>query len=221
MKQFRIRASACGTFMTNDRSGKAMGETAKTACEIWVKEQIYGRRKEISTKYMEKGIIMEDDAIDLLASEYDLGFVLKNEKYYENEFIHGTPDIVLSDKIIDVKCSYDCFSFPLFEKQIPTKAYYYQLQCYMHLTGLKQAWLAYMLMDTPTNIIEREARNYAYNNGFDEVDDEMMQSFIARMTYGNIPTDKRIKLYEIDYDADVIKAIYNRVEQCREYIATL
>jgi hypothetical protein len=36
----------------------------------------------------------------------------------------GTPDVILEDKIIDIKNSVDCFTFPLNEKELKNKAYW-------------------------------------------------------------------------------------------------
>ena len=221
MKQFKIRASACGQIMTNDRSGKSMGQTAKTYLETWVKEQLYGRRQEIQTKQMEKGIIVEDDSIDFVADYLGFGMLLKNEQHYVNDFMTGTPDIIMRDLIIDVKNSWDCFSFPLFVKNIPTKDYYWQAQVYMALTETKQYKLIYTLMDTPPNIIEREAYWYAKNNGYEELDEDIMNEFIEKHTYSNLPDNLRIKIYDIQRDDNAIKSIENRVIECRTYINEL
>jgi hypothetical protein len=50
MKDFKIRASQCGQIMTNPRAKKdieagVLSQTAKTYCEIWLKEQLYSEQK--------------------------------------------------------------------------------------------------------------------------------------------------------------------------------
>lgn len=198
LKTFKIRCSEIGIIMTNPRSkSETLSDTTKGYCEDWIKEQVYGVRKSIKSKYLEKGVSVEDLAIDYYAEEMGLGFVLKNEEYFENEFMHGTPDLILPDLVIDMKSSWDCFTFPLFETE-PDKKYVAQLQGYMHLTGRNKARLVYTLQNTPDDLV------------WDEPVD-----------YSNISSKYRIKEFEIDYDPEFIEQVRNRVIECREYIQSL
>jgi len=56
---------------------KELSETSKTYAENWLKEAIYGVRKEIKSKYLTKGLTLEDEAIDTAINWLDLPFVLK------------------------------------------------------------------------------------------------------------------------------------------------
>lgn len=221
--QFKIRCSAIGQIMTNDRSGKAMGKTSMGYCEQWVKEQLYARKKEFSSKYTQKGNENEDNGIDMIAEHLDIGMLFKNEKHYENESITGTPDVVLKDLVIDLKSSWDCFTFPLLSDEIPNSDYDWQLQGYMELTGTTKAKLIYALTDTPLHLIEKEAYFYAKNNGYDtlEIESEIYEKFAKQMTYPDIPNRYRIKVYDIAYDAAKVSQIYSRVAECRKHIETL
>ena len=60
MKEFKIRCSAIGQIMTDGRAKRTMGKTAESYLKLWALEQVFNRKKMISTKYMEKGNIMED-----------------------------------------------------------------------------------------------------------------------------------------------------------------
>ena len=218
MKPFKIRASACGQIMTNDRSGKGMGKTAKEYCETWLKEQIYGRRKQIDSKFMTKGTLQEDDAIDLVAEQLGLGLILKNDKYFSNVYCTGTPDVILPGMIIDVKCSWDCFTFPVFQDAID-KSYYLQGQVYMWLTGREHYKLCYCLMDTPQHLIEREARYRSADTGEDY--DDLLPQLIKHHSYSDVDARYRLRVFDFGYDQSVIEQIIERVGQCREYIETL
>ena len=67
---FKIRASSAGKLMTNPKNKtETLSETTKTYLEEYLKEQIYGVRKEIDSKYITKGIELEDDAIDFVINE--------------------------------------------------------------------------------------------------------------------------------------------------------
>lgn len=195
-------------------------EGAKTYCEQWVKEQIYSRKKEFSSKYTEKGLTVEDEAINLAADRFGWGMVSKNTKHYSNEFIEGTPDLVLADLVPDIKNSWDCFTFPLFETKI-NKDYWLQLQGYMRLTGKANAALIYCLMDAPETLVEAEARRMSFKAGFSEVDADFYDEVKLSMTYSNQPVDLRIKRFDVERDDKTIQMIEDRVVMCREHIATL
>jgi hypothetical protein len=219
MKEFKIRASACGEIMTNARSKtETLSKTAQTYCQTWVKEQLYDRQKRVVSKYMDKGNIVEDNAIDLYAEIVGLPILLKNEQYFEDNFMSGTPDIILQDKVVDVKSSWDCFTFPLFDPDPPDN-YFYQGQVYMHLTGIHRFHLAYCLIDTPEHLIEQEAYSHCRRTG--ESFEEVIDDFTDNMTYSGLENDLRIKVYSFEYDAAVIERIRDRVIECRKYIETL
>jgi hypothetical protein len=196
MKLFKARASSSGKLMTKPRSkSEVLSKTTKSYLEEWTKEQIYGVRKNIQSKYLTKGNEVEDDAINYASAEKGWLFAEKNEEYFEDEYFCGTPDVILEDKIIDIKSSWDCFSFPLFYNGIPNKDYYYQLQTYMHLTGKHKAQLVYVLMNTPEELTFEENHDYT-----------------------EINSKYRIKTFDIEYDEEVMQEMKLKVEQSREYI---
>lgn len=204
--------------LIHKRDNPVLPKTAKSYCEKWVKEQLYQRRKYLSNKYLDKGIYAEDDAIDYAAEVYKWPWTTKNEKYFENEYLQGTPDIILKNQVIDIKCSWDCFTFPLFETETPNEEYFWQLQGYMILTRKEHSSLVYCLMDAPANIIESEARVRAKNQGFEELEQSVYEEVEAEMTYSNLPDELRIKKFPISLLPDADKQIKQRVEMCREYI---
>ncbi len=175
-----------------------LSDTAKNYVFDYLKEHIYGVRKEIKSKYLTKGLTLEDEAIDTAINWLDLPFVLKNEKYFEDEYFCGTPDLILEDEVLDIKNSWDCFTFPLFEEEIPTKDYIYQLQVYMHLTGKTKARLVYVLLNTPEELTWEQQNDYS-----------------------NLDKKYRIKTFSIDYDKSIIEDLQQRVLNIRNYITTL
>ena len=152
--EFKLRASAAGKLMTNPRKkGEVLSETTKTYLQEWTKEQIYGVKHVITSKYLTKGIEVENDSISFAEKVLGWNFAVKNEESYEDQFFTGTPDVIFPrEKVVDIKSSWDCFTFPLFSDEVPNKDYFYQLQVYMHLTGLKSAELVYVLMETPEDL---------------------------------------------------------------------
>jgi len=214
---FKIRASCAGKIM----GIKALGETGKSYCKMWKIEQIFNRKKEFANKYTKKGLIMEDDSIDFVAEQFGYGMLIKNEKEFENEYMKGTPDIILKDLIIDVKNSWDCFTFPFFEKELQNRDYYLQAQVYMELTGIDDYKVIYVLSDTPLPLIEKEAFFWSRDNGYGEMDKEIYDSFVAKMTYPDIKNELKIKSFDIKRNQGDIDKIKKRVTECREYIASL
>ena len=79
---FKCRASALGQLMTNARSkSETLSQTAKSYIEDWVKEQIYGVKKQIKSKYIQKGLALEDMAIEFYSIAKDQSFMIKNLDY--------------------------------------------------------------------------------------------------------------------------------------------
>lgn len=217
MEKFKVRASSAGKIM----GVRGLGKTGEDAAKEWYIEQLYNRRKQFSNKYTNKGNIMEDASIDFIAEHLGYGFLSKNEEYFTNDFLTGTPDIILKNHIIDVKNSFDPFTFPFFENECPNKDYYYQGQVYMDLVGRDSYKLIYTLMDTPVNIIESEARKYCFTNGYDMDDMDVYMDFEKRMTYSDIDAKDRIRVFEFERDNKVIDSIKLRVDECREYLSKL
>ena len=200
MKEFKIRASSAGKLMTSPRSKtETLSETTKTYLKEWLTSEIYGVQKNIQSKYLTKGVILENEAIDRVVEWLDFPLMIKNEKHFEDNNFQGTPDLFLNDDtVIDIKCSWDCFTFPLFENEIPTTDYYYQLQVYMWLTGRTKAKLIYVLLNTPDGL--------SYDETFD---------------YSNIDKKYRTKVFDIDFNQTIIEALIIRVNESRKYIETL
>ena len=206
--------------MTNARSGSGLSETAKTYCQTWLKEKIYNRPKTITSKYFDKGNAMESDAIEFAAMQLGWGLVYKNETTYNDADLIGTPDLVLPTVVPDIKCSWDCFSFPLLETELPTQ-YYWQLQTYMALTGMSKGMIVYCLMDAPDHLIEREAYSIARGLGESEIEMDVYDKVKTRMKYSDLPVGLRLKTFEVERDDAAIARLRERVGQCREYIGGL
>lgn len=226
MNPFKIRCSAIGHIMTEpklkaDKEAGNLGRTAKGYCEDWLKGQLYNRKLEFTSKYTDKGIIMEDAAIDFISDQLGIGLLFKDDQYLENDYMNGHMDISLPDCVIDVKNSWSWETFPLFSKGIPNDNYYWQLQGYMELSGKTKAKLIYVLSDTPVHLIEREARNYCFYNGYGEMDLEIYNEFYKKLTYADVDNKLKIKIFEFEKDADAIAKIKSQVEKCRNYIEIL
>lgn len=219
MKQFKIRCSQIGKIMTKPKNKEDLiSKTTQLFIEIWIKEQVYNRTKEFSSKYTEKGKECENSAIEFASRILDIGMIFKNQKEFSDEFISGSPDIILNDTIIDIKNSWDCFTFPLLDTECPNDDYYWQLQGYMALTGKQKARLVYVLSDTPQTLIDDEIRRQGWKMGFIEIPIEFEIEITNKMTYQDIPESLKIKVFDIERNDEDIKKIYEQVQKCREYI---
>lgn len=226
MKQFKIRCSQIGQIMSDPRSvaGKKAGVLSKTAqsyCDRWIMEQVYNRTKEFANKYTIKGNEVEESSIDFIATQLGYPMLFKNEQFFENEYMTGTPDVLPpnSDLVIDAKNSWDWSTFPYLEEDIPTKDYWWQGQGYMNLTGRTEYNLCYVLSNTPLDLIEREAYWRSKNAGFDEIDMDIYKEMDYQLAYDDLDDKLRFKKYEFGYESDAVELVIQRVIQCREYIS--
>ena len=218
----KIRCSAIGKIMTNARSkSEVLSKTCKSYLQELAIEEMYGIKKEFSSRYTDKGIEVERTSIDLVQDTCDFGFMYKNEEHFENDYLTGTPDVNTDNILLDVKSSYDATTFPWFEEEIPNKDYYYQLQGYMALCNKRKSVLAYCLVNTPFQIVEDEVRRAHWKEHLIDENEELRADVEARHNFDHIPPEKRIKTFEVRYDKDVVKAIYERIKECRKYYETL
>ena len=150
----KIRSCALGKIMTNPRKkSETLSATCKTYIKELVKEDLFGYKTTIDSKYLTKGIDMEDTSIDLY-NEVHGTLYLKNTERLENEFITGECDINAEDKIIDIKSSWSLETFPPSPEDVSNKDYEWQLRAYMWLYDKPKAELAYCMVSTPDYLLK-------------------------------------------------------------------
>lgn len=192
---------------------------AKTYVETWLKEQLYSRKKEFTSKQTDKGNIMEDAAIEYASEVFNWGLVTKNTQHFSNDYFTGTPDLPLALTVEDIKNCWDCFTFPLFEDVNTEPRYWWQLQGYMALTGKTRAGLVFVLMDAPEDMVEQEAKRQAWRlTGSGEIPLSLYNEVKASMTYSHLDDELRTKRYEFAYDNEAMLQVVERVKLCRDYI---
>jgi hypothetical protein len=235
--------SSLGTIMTNSKDqSEVIGETCKKhLIEVFISEQ-YGRRKTLENKWLKKGIAVENESIGLFNSLHSKKYV-KNTETIKNDFIIGTPDII-EDIIGEAKSSYDVWTFLNAKHSKLDKDYYWQVQGYMWLTGLKSAKLFYALCNSPVDEILEEKRRLAWKlKSIDEETDEYIErcqqiernaiydielfkydnpyfdfhSNVEEWTY-DIPKAQRLHVVNIPYDLEAIDKLKRRIEDCRKWM---
>ena len=91
----------------------------------------------------------------------------------------------------------------------------------MSLCNKSKSALAYCLVNTPEQIVEDEIRREHWKNHLIDESEELRADVEAKHNFDHIPAEKRIKTFEVRDDKDVIKAIYERIKECRKYYETL
>jgi hypothetical protein len=215
---FKIRSSSIGHIMAYPDKPE-LPKGAETHLRNWSRSKLYGRSKEIGSKYLTKGNRVEEQAIDLLAEYMGDGFLFKNEEHFEDDHITGMPDVLRADRVIEIKSPWDWSTFPAFEQKIPESNYWWQCQGYMALTGREFAQLCYVLCDTPEEQIQKEAKWKAYELGCDI--DDIIEQVEQAMTYSDIQLESRVKIFDINRDEKAIENIRKRVELCRIFLSNL
>jgi len=167
---------------------------AKTYVREWFIEQRYGVRREVKSKQMDKGNAAEAAALERYAGEW----AEKNTEFFEDEWMTGTPDLLIRGIVADIKCPFDPYTFPYFEATLPEPDYWWQLQIYMNLTKCPCAELVYCMEDTPAR------------GDWDET-----------VVYDMIPPAERMRIYKVERSDKAIQELIERVKMCRAYAETL
>jgi len=229
MSELKIRCSSIGKIMTNPRSKKeTLSKTCKTYIQDIFKENEFGIVREFRSRYIDKGNDCETQSIELANEvlEWKLPFdVIHGKQHaFENEYLTGHTDVLSKTVLADVKTSWDGTTFPMFDEEIPNKDYYFQCMGYLALTGYDKCDLAYCLINTPENmVLDQIRREHWLNDSVWDGDEnpDIVAMVRSRHEFDHIPKEKRVKNFVIERDDDVIKSIYERVEQCREYYKQL
>lgn len=212
MKEFKLRASRGSVLL---QTGK-MGAGTKTYVQEWLISELTGKEKRIDSKYLRSGVERESASL-IRASKYFGVELVKNTIQLENDFFTGEFDAKTDDRVIDVKSSWDPFTFPLFEKE-PDKGYVRQLQIYMDLMGLEKASLVYCLENGTEEMIQSLSWRLAKEEGAEEPTIEHWDKAEAELNYDHLPDKMRIKVFNFERDEELIENMRQAVLDCRKYI---
>lgn len=202
-------------------------KTYLTALYADVKYGKWNPTKDIGNKYTSKGKEAEESSIDLI-SRLDKVFYQKNQLTMENDWLRGTPDVIVGDdpynaeKIIDVKSPWDCETFFSNLNNDLVPQYEFQMQGYMALTNAPVAEVHFCLVDIPGYLWEKERKRL-----FDRMevvteedpDYKMAEIQLFRnLTFGDMPLEERRVKFTVERDDELIQKIYRQVEKCRPYL---
>jgi hypothetical protein len=151
-----IHPSSLAKIMPEPKAkGEVLSVGAKTYLNGLAKEIVYGYREEITSKYMEKGIQVEQLSIDLY-NEVSFTCHTKNTERLKDELMCGECDIKDDDCIIDIKSAWSLATFPATAATAHDPDYEWQLRGYMRLWKRPFAELAFCLVDTPDELMRYE-----------------------------------------------------------------
>lgn len=220
--------------LIHKRDFPELPETAKSYCKEWLGFMVDGRKKDVKSKYIDKGNIVEEDSFTMMAVQLGLGMVYKNEERRSNDFMEGECDLISKGVIYDNKASWEYGNFPMWETENPNKGYEYQLQGYMELWDVDKAVLCYTLVDCPESLIANEMKPWLSDDEKQKIVNELVYTkdyfdYIKSKFFPNakpfnfidIPEERRVKTFSFDRDRDFIKEVEKRVEMCRDYIESL
>lgn len=176
--------------MSNAKVKGELSAGCKTYLETWYAND----KEEIHSKYFDKGNMVENECIDLMASVLDKGIAFKNDERKENEYFIGTCDVQLDDCIVDVKSVWNRKGLHSACNGLD-KDYEWQLRGYMELYNKTKAILFYGLCDTP------EECNYG-----------------TEVIYSDMPLEERWVAYNVESDSQLVQEIIDKVVKCREYL---
>lgn len=195
----KIRCSSLPKIMTSPRSkGEVLSETAKSEMIKQAKEDFYGYSSQMTNKYVEKGIEVEDKSIELLSLVKFTKYI-KNKWRVSNDFLTGECDIndEASDEIIDIKSSWSLETFPALPSDINIKDYEMQLRGYMMLYERSKASVCYCMVSTPEGLTMYE------NKLLHEVE--------------HIDPFARVTMLSIERDLEIEKQIEGRCKAAIEF----
>lgn len=197
-----------------------MTDGVKTYLDELFTKAIYIVEKDIASKYFDKGIACEQDALDLLQKCLFKGeFVGKNKKHFKNEMLCGTPDALKKDFVFDTKNAFDVFTF---DKVQLSWDYEWQVRGYMNLTEKKRGFIFYCLIDMPDFLMADEERKLFYSGKFLTTESQDYKDACIELQrkykYDYLTDAERFKLFEVEYTKEHKDIITQSVSYARKYL---
>lgn len=216
----KFRCSSLGNLMTNGpgkKDTRTIDELSSTAIQELIKifvREMYGRDKEIHSKYIDKGNQVEEDSITLLARVYGQMFK-KNDMRKENGIITGEADIT-DPRLLDTKSCWDIHSFFKHKTEKLSKAYEYQMNGYCELYGFLSGNVCFCLIDTPVALIAKEKDRLFYSSGWiTKENPEFLaacEELEKELTFNDIPLKDRLYEVTVKKDPAALEQVYWRAE---------
>lgn len=197
-----FRCSSIGKLMTEPKT-KAEGPLsvgAKTYIRTLAAQAVLGIDFEVSSKEMEKGIMVEGRAIEMLNRVRGLDLA-KNTERKTDEWLTGEADLfdASANRGHDIKCSWSAATFPITVADCRDSLYEWQMRGYMRLWKADQWEVNYCLLTTPESLTRFEP---------------LFMHFVD-----HIPEHMRITTWTIERDSEKEARMIEKVQHAREYFA--
>jgi len=219
---YQMQKDACDNLKKNIDDVELSDGCKTHLTDVWISHEFGRSTKDIRSKYIEKGLQMEDSGI--IAYGIVKGWLPeKNIERKDDGFIMGEIDYIKDDTIYDNKSSWDIWTFyrniKYLDNQNLTNPYFPNMQGYMRLWDKPKSKLVYTLLDTPAKLIENEKKMVAYSFvGSDSMLEEALAEVEKNLTYSDIPINRRIIEIPIARDEEYISRIPLVVKACRNYL---
>jgi hypothetical protein len=178
---------------------RSLSAGAKTEMKLFAREYMYNFHQVVTGKYMDKGLIVEDQAIALYNEVFFTNYK-KNTERRTNEWITGEPDIINPGvKGIDIKSAWSLGTFPALSEDGEDATYEWQCRGYMMLWELPVWDVAYCMVNTPDELIKFEQEELHF---VDHIDPAL-----------------RVTVVRYERDMELEEKIKRKVEMAREYLA--
>lgn len=212
---YKFHCSGLPKIMTSGRAkDELLGETAKSYLrELWIKERFNRKTYDNVNKYTKKGIMVESDSLEMV-SEVIGEKLFKNNDLFENDYICGTPDI--ANPVVDVKSSWDIFTYFAVDEKKARSDYYWQLVGYMILCKQTKSRLIYSLVNTPLQLAQDEL----YKMGFN-LSEEQLSEAENNFMYDDLPKALRVKVYNFELEKEEEQKLILQVLAARRYLTDL
>lgn len=200
MSELLIRCSSLGKIMTEPKTIKEgpLSVGAKTYIRSLVAQDIFGVDFEVTSKQMEKGILVEPLSIELLNRVRGLSLE-KNQTLLSNGWITGECDLFDSQRKRghDVKSPWSLATFPISEIDCIDKLYEWQMRGYMWLWSAESWEVNYCMVNTPEHLIGYEP--------------------ISMHFVDHIPEHMRLTTWTVQREKDKEAAMIEKVNAARAY----
>jgi hypothetical protein len=169
MKKINIDELLFRSHSQGDLMGvKGLGEGGqKKAVETYIQACTNRRKASIKSKYLEKGILLEPQSVELIkdmtGNEYQKNNVRMMDKFHEGECDIYTPE---DDIVLDIKNSWDIHTFfEMIVSKNDNAKYEWQGRVYMKLYNVNNFSLVYTLLSSPIMQVNKAIEKEKYYNG--------------------------------------------------------
>lgn len=216
----------------------------KTLIQTMFDELVRGiKKKEVKTNQTEKGLMVEDSAINRIAKVNGWGHFINANKLgieLRDKYGIGHPDAIKTNVRIgfDAKASYSGDTFPLWDEKLNNKIYDWQAKRLAMMAKFDTWFIAYSLENTPEHLVISEAKKlwyqsslfhdngHLFNNEYDltpvgEKQKQHLNDVFERHNFDHLADWERVKTFEVTCSLEDIKLMSQRAELGRDYFDKL